>query len=166
MIILNDKQIRHKVTRLAYEIIEQNIENKDIHLAGINNNGYAFAEMILVELRKINPGSLSFHLHNIRLNPADPTQSDISITTNLKDLKNKVVIVIDDVANTGRTLFFACKPFLNLLLKKLEIAVLVDRKHKSYPIQVNYMGMSLATTITENIKVDISKEDEFKVELM
>lgn len=166
MIILNDKQIRHKVTRLAYEIIEQNIENKDIHLAGINNNGYAFAEMILTELVKINPGNISFFLHNIRLNPANPIQSDISINANIEELKNKVVIIIDDVANTGRTLFFACKPFLNIIVKKLEIAVLIDRKHKSYPIQVNYMGMSLATTITENIEVNISDIGDYKVELI
>ena len=80
--------------------------------------------------------------------------------------KNKVVIIVDDVANTGRTIFFAFKPFLDILTKKVEVAVLVDRKHKSFPIKVDYVGLSLATTLKENIKVQlgVAKEREVRLE--
>lgn len=166
MLILNDKQIRHKVTRLAYEIIEQNIEDKDIHLIGINNKGYAFAQLILKELQKISPEDLCFHLHRIKLNPAKPTAQEIEIDTDIQKLKNSNIIIIDDVANTGRTLFFACKPFLNIIIKSLQMAVLIDRKHKAFPIHVDYVGMSLATTLTENIEVELGIPGDFSAHLV
>jgi pyrimidine operon attenuation protein/uracil phosphoribosyltransferase len=73
--------------------------------------------------------------------------------------------VVDDVANTGRTVFYACKPILETLPKKLETVVLVDRMHKSFPIKVDYVGISLATTLMENIDVRISDKEEMSVYL-
>jgi pyrimidine operon attenuation protein/uracil phosphoribosyltransferase len=99
------------------------------------------------------------------LNPADPLSSKVNIKTPLEELKGKVVIVVDDVANTGRTVFYACKPILETLPKKLETVVLVDRMHKSFPIKVDYVGISLATTLMENIDVRISDKEEMSVYL-
>ena len=84
----------------------------------------------------------------------------VEIDLSPEALHNQTIIVIDDVANTGRTLFYACKPFLELLPRKIEMAVLVDRKHKSFPVLVDYVGLSLATTLREHIEVDLSKADE------
>ncbi|MBX2817947.1 MAG: phosphoribosyltransferase, partial [Saprospiraceae bacterium] len=81
----------------------------------------------------------------------------------LKELKRKSIVVVDDVANTGRTIFFAIKPLLNVLPKKIEVAVLVDRKHKSFPIKVDYVGLSLATTLREDIDVQIRDVEEMAV---
>ncbi len=88
-----------------------------------------------------------------------------SIQMPAKDLKRKAIIIVDDVANTGRTLFYAFKPLMAILPKKIEIAVLIDRKHKSFPVKVDYVGMSLATTVQENIKVDISSKTDWAVHL-
>ncbi|MEL7427341.1 MAG: phosphoribosyltransferase, partial [Bacteroidota bacterium] len=65
----------------------------------------------------------------------------------------------------GRTLFYACKPLLDILPKKLETAVLVDRTHKSFPIKVDYHGVSLATTLRENIVVMLHEDQEHSARL-
>jgi len=153
MIILNQHQIAQKVHRLAIEILEKNYEVSEMILLGINRRGLRFAEMLLTRLKEISDNSYS--LYNLRINPQDPMSSPIEMDVPVKDLDGKVVLVVDDVANTGRTLFYACKPLMEVLPARLETAVLVDRKHKSFPIRVDYVGLSLATTLKENIDVQI-----------
>ncbi len=163
MEILNEKQINQKIKRLAIEIIENNYDEKSIYLAGVNNTGALVAKMLEEELKRIsNINIISSH---IRLNPANPLGSDIVFQTPIQELKNQTIIVVDDVASTGRTLFYACKPILETLPKKLETVVLVNRTHKSFPIEVNYVGISLATTLMENINVHIKKEGKMAVYL-
>ena len=105
---------------------------------------------------------IKFTLAQINLNPAQPTKDGVSVNLSDDAIKDKVAIVIDDVANTGRTLFYACLPFINTLVKKLQTAVLVDRTHKSYPVLVNYIGLSLATTLNDHIEVDLNKKAGFQ----
>lgn len=161
--ILNDRQIGQKVTRLAFEIIEQNFDSKKVFLAGINNNGYAFAELLKSELESIDVCPFDVALFRVRINPAAPLSQDIELDIDRKLLKNRSVILIDDVANTGRTLFYSFRPFMSMLIRKLQVAVLVDRKHKSFPIKVNFVGLTLATTIKDNITVEISKKGNREV---
>lgn len=158
MKILNQRQIQQKIKRLAIEMLENNYGEQEIILAGINNRGYSFAQSLLDELSKIT--AIRLTLTRIRLNPANPLSSEIHLEFPLEKLENKVVIIVDDVANTGRTIFYACKPILEVLPKKLQVAVLVDRKHKSFPIAVDYVGLSLATTLLENIDVKILEGEE------
>lgn len=165
MVILNDKQIRQKVTRLAYEIIEQNISEKKVILAGINNNGYAFAEILLSELNRIAVERMSFELVSLKLQPASPASHPIELDVSAKEARSAVVIIVDDVANTGRTLFYAFKPLMANLVRKIQVAVLVDRKHKSFPIHVDYLGLSLATTLNEHIDVNLANKGAWKVEI-
>lgn len=163
MKILNQSQIKQKIRRLAYEIIENNYNEKQIILAGINNNGVNFAKLLLKDLQKIS--NCTFTLGNLTLNPADPLSEPITIDIASKEIKNKPIIIIDDVANTGRTIFFALKPLLEILPKKVEAAVLVDRTHKSFPIKVDYVGLSLATTLKDNIDVQLKGVEEMAVYL-
>lgn len=156
MEILNHKQINQKIDRMAIQILERNLGEKELVLAGINNNGLEFAKMLEIKLKSLT--KVPVILTGIRLNPAAPLDTDITIGIEDKDLKGKVVIVVDDVANTGRTIFYGIKPLLNVLPKKVEVAVLVDRTHKSFPMHADYVGMSLATTLNENIKVKLSKK--------
>ncbi len=158
MQILDTKQINQKLKRLSFEIMENHYAEKEIFLAGINNNGYDFAKLLKSHLTKIS--EIDFKLCRLSINPADPIRHEISLSISEKELKNKVIIIIDDVANTGRTIFYTFKPLMNVIPKKIEVAVLVDRKHKSYPVEVNYMGLSLATTLKENIRVSIKKASE------
>jgi len=145
MKILNDRQIAQKIKRLAIEILEHNFGESELILAGINNNGMVFSLLLLEELTKIS--SMPITVTRIQLNPANPLKSDIILEMPPEQVHNKVLIIVDDVANTGRTIFYAIKPILEVLPKKVEVAVLVDRSHKSFPIRVDYHGLSLATTL-------------------
>lgn len=155
MKVLNHSQIQQKIRRLSFEILENNYNEKEMFLAGINRNGLNFARLLLRELKKIS--DIDFVLTNITLNPALPLKEAILIDTPLAELKNKPIIIIDDVANTGRTIYFAMKPLMDFVPKKVEAAVLVDRTHKFFPINVDYVGLSLATTMKENIDVRLDK---------
>jgi pyrimidine operon attenuation protein/uracil phosphoribosyltransferase len=163
MKILNHQQIRQKIKRLAIEILEQNFKEESLILAGINNNGVVFAKMLIAELEQIT--SIPLILTRIVLTPANPVSQPISIEMPVEELEGKAIIIVDDVANTGRTAFYATRPILDTLPKKLEVAVLVDRTHKSFPIQVDYVGLSLATTLKENIEVHIKDPDDYAVYL-
>jgi pyrimidine operon attenuation protein/uracil phosphoribosyltransferase len=161
MKILDQHHLEQKIRRLAIEILEHNQEEEEIILAGINNNGYAFAALLLQELKKISPAR--FNLTRIRLNPANPLEGSVTTEIPISDFADKVVIIFDDVANTGRTLFYACKPLMEVLPKKLEMAVLVDRKHKNFPIRPDYVGISLNTTLKEDIDVRIRDVESWAV---
>ena len=163
MQVLNDYQIKQKIQRLSYEILENNLDEDEIILVGINNNGYGFAKLLFESLTSISDKKVV--LSKIKLNPAQPLDFPIESDLNETELVNKSIIVIDDVANTGRTIFYAFKVFMNMLVKKIEVAVLVDRKHKMFPIKVDYVGLSLATTVQENIKADLIKPTALSVTL-
>ncbi len=159
MKILDKPQILQKIKRLAIEILENNFEEKTIVLAGINNNGSCFARLIEHELSSITDIKIQFV--EIKLNPASPLSSPIEVSTSVESMKGKTIIIIDDVANTGRTIYYACKPLMEVIPKKLEVAVLVDRKHKTFPIYPKYVGVSLATTLKEDIDLQILNTEDW-----
>ena len=115
--------------------------------------------MLQDELKKIT--NIKIQLVRIKLNPANPLSSPIELDAAVESLKGKAIIVTDDVANTGRTVFYACKPLLDIIPKKLEVAVLVDRKHKTFPIYPKYVGVSLATTLKEEIDLQILDTEDW-----
>ena len=162
MKILNHRQIQQKSKRLASQVWERNYEQSEIILAGINNNGITFAELLLKELLEIT--DLTVTVTRVQLNPAAPLTMPVHLEYPAEQLSDKVIIIVDDVANTGRTIFYAMKPLFEVVPQRIEVAVLVDRKHKSFPVRVDYVGLSLATTLKENIKVDLS-EHEMSVSL-
>jgi pyrimidine operon attenuation protein/uracil phosphoribosyltransferase len=155
MKILDDAQIKQKIVRLSYEILEQHFDKPDLIIAGMNKRGEQLAALIREQLRSIS--ELPIKKAHIQLDPANPSIDNLTFEFD-GELKNKSIIVIDDVANTGRTLFYACQPFLGHKPASLEAAVLVDRKHKSFPIKVDFVGLSLATTLKENIRVEFSDD--------
>ncbi len=165
MQILDDRQIRQKIKRLAIEIIERNFGEPEIILAGLNNNGYGFAELLLKEILPLLPADMTATITRIRLNPANPVEYDPYIELPEAVLRGKNIIIVDDVANTGRTTFYAVQPLLKVVPKKVEVAVLVDRKHKSFPIKADYVGLSLYTTLKDNITVQIMDVDAMAVYL-
>ncbi len=163
MIILNQEQIKQKIKRMAIEIYEHHADEKQIFLAGINKKGYEIARLLEQEIRNLSPLNCTiFHLH---LDPAAPTENPVLIDYDSNKLKNKIIVITDDVANTGRTIFYSFKSLMDILPKGVEVAVLIERSHKCFPVQVDIVGLRLATTLNENIEVSITDKTEWKVEL-
>ncbi len=160
--ILNEHQIDQKVKRLAIEIAEQNWQEQELILAGINTAGYRFAGQLRAGIDAYAP-EIRTQLVHLRLNPADPVQKDPECDCTPDTLKGRSVLVVDDVANTGRTLFFAIQPILKAMPAKIQVAVLVDRTHKAFPIHVDHVGLRLATTLHEHIDVQLPPEGERSV---
>lgn len=156
MKILDHAQINQKIVRLSYEILERHFDKPSLIIAGINRRGEQFAKLIREQLQSIS--KLPIDKAHITLDPANPSVDEISLDFNGK-FKDRSIIIVDDVANTGRTLFYACQPLLDAKPQSIEAAVLVDRKHKSFPMKVDFVGLSLATTLKENIRVEFKKDD-------
>lgn len=152
-IILTQKDIARKLERIAYEIYEENYEEKELYLIGIKRRGSALARKIKSILERIS--DLELKLLTVNLNKANPVEEDIELNKEIKKMDGKVAIVIDDVANTGRTLCYAIKPMLEHLPKKIQVAVLVDRQHKLFPICADYVGITLSTTLQEHITFEM-----------
>jgi pyrimidine operon attenuation protein/uracil phosphoribosyltransferase len=165
MQILTDRQIRQKIRRIAIEILERNYGEPEIILAGLNNNGLGFAKLLMAELEAVATKNTKLSLTSIRLNPANPVEYEPVVEMSAAELRDKAIVIVDDVANTGRTIFYAVQPLLQVVPKKVEVAVLVDRQHKSFPVKADYVGLSLATTLREHIDVRIRDVDEMSVYL-
>ncbi len=154
-LILSSKQIQQKINRLAYEIYENNYDEKEIIIAGIQDNGYMFAKRIADVLKKISP--IQIRLIAIKINKKNPLSEEIRVDITDKELKNKVIVLVDDVLNSGKTMIFGAKPFLTTAVKRLITVVLVDRGHNRYPIKADFVGLSLSTTLREHVTVEMEK---------
>ena len=148
-IILSKEIAYRKIQRMAYEIVERNSNERQMILAGIKENGLIIAEILYGFLKEIFKGELS--LIAIALDKRNPKNISISGEINFDD---KVIVIIDDVANTGRTLLYALNPFLRFYPKKIQTLVLVERSHKEFPVTPDYVGLSIATALSEKIIVE------------
>lgn len=152
--ILSAEGLRQKIRRIAFQIYENNFDEQAVVLAGVAGEGYVFAERLYSELRQIAPFSVI--LLKISLNKSISIQPIIQIDNSEIDLTDKVVVILDDVLYTGRTLAFCLQPFLHVMVRKLQVAVLVDRNHPRYPVAADYKGYELSTTLTEHVEVILS----------
>jgi pyrimidine operon attenuation protein / uracil phosphoribosyltransferase len=155
-LILNDKQIKQRIERIAYQVYEDNYNEKEIIIAGIAKSGYVFAQKIEKALNKIC--QLKTTLIKITVNKDKPLNTTLDKDFSEKDFKNKVVIVVDDVLNSGKTLIYGMRAFLNADVKKMRTVLLVDRDHKRYPIAADFVGLTLSTTLREHISVEFSSK--------
>jgi len=155
-LLLNEKQVMHRIDRLAYQIYEDNSSEKEIILAGIMKSGFQLCEKIAASLVKISP--LNVQVAEVYINKHSQLATDISISIGDDQLQGKVIILIDDVLNSGKTLMYALKPFLAADIKKIRTVVLIDRNHKRFPVAADFTGISLSTTLQEHVSVEFSKE--------
>ena len=154
--ILNQRKVEQKINRIAFQVIEEHYDQKNIVLAGILGNGYLLADLIAKKVEENS--SIKAHLIELKLNKRDPLNSAIELSNNEMVLEGACVVLIDDVLNSGRTMMYAMKAFLDANIRSLKTAVMVNRSHNRYPVHANYVGMSLATTLKEHIEV-ILEED-------
>ncbi|TXD51688.1 MULTISPECIES: phosphoribosyltransferase family protein [unclassified Polaribacter] len=154
--ILNTVQINQKIKRIGYQIYESNSTEKEVIIAGIVGNGYIFAQRIVKVLQEIS--ELKVTICEVHINKKKPLAL---ITTSLEiDVyKNKSLVLVDDVLNSGTTLIYGVKFFLDVPLKRFKTAVLVNRNHKKYPVKADFKGISLSTSIKEHVQVDFSKNE-------
>ena len=152
--VLNHKQVGQKITRMAFEIYERNLHaSGGMVVAGITGMGTILAHLLAIELRRISP--LQVEEVEVLLDKQAVTATDVQLSSPIA-LKGKTIILVDDVLNTGKTLVYALKPFLEHEVEKMEIAVLVNRSHGLFPVKPDYTGFELATTFNEHIRVDFS----------
>jgi len=157
IIVLNAVQIDQKIRRIAYEIYENNYGVKELILAGICEQGEVLANLLATILEEISPIKTNVLTINLdKKNPSKPI-AEKDFPTNLT---NKVVIMVDDVLNTGKTLAYSLKPFLDQKIKKIEVAVLVNRSHTAFPISPQYTGYELSTTLSEHIIVKMTGKEK------
>lgn len=149
-IILNHQQIQHKIRRIAYQIYESNVNEQEVILAGIESNGYLLAKKIKSNLDKIS--DLKSTLCKVIIDKRQPL-SEIKTSLAVDDYANKSVVLIDDVLNSGSTLIYGVKHFLNVPLKQFKTVVLVNRNHKKYPVKADFKGISLSTSLHEHVEV-------------
>jgi len=154
-VILTNEQISHKIKRIAYQILEVNAKEKEIILAGIASNGFLLANKLKVVLNEIS--DVNIILCEVIIDKKNPLK-EIKTSIAADVYKNKSFVLVDDVLNSGTTLMYGIKHFLDVPLKQFKTAVLVNRNHKKYPVKADFKGISLSTTLKDNITVEFKKD--------
>lgn len=155
-LILDAEQVKQKIRRMAFEIYENNFKEKSLVIAGIDGQGYVLAKLLAKEVEAV--AEIEVNLVKVSLDKLAPQQGEVTLDCDIKSVKKKCIIMVDDVLNTGRTLAYGLKPFLDTEVKKIETAVLVNRSHTLFPIYPQYTGYELSTTIKDHVVVLLGKE--------
>ncbi len=153
--ILDNHQINQKLNRLAYQVYENNFTTKELLIVGIDGNGYKVAQRIAALVTSIS--KIKTKVGKIKIDKENPWAAQPTIDFATKDFENKSVILVDDVLNSGKTLMYAVKLFLDKPVKQLNTLVLVDRSHTRFPVKADFVGLSLSTTLQDRIDTDFSK---------
>lgn len=158
--ILDHNAIQNKIRRIAYQIYESNVNETEIILAGIADNGYRFAERLETTLNEIaNFKTILCKVSMDKKNPLGTVKTSLTEDQYI----NKSIVLIDDVLNSGTTLIYGVQHFLNVPLKRFKTAVLVNRNHKKYPVKADFKGISLSTSLNESVKITFRKGNDMAV---
>ena len=156
--ILSHQQIQHTIRRIAYQIYEANVSEKEIVIAGIDGGGLNFAKKIQTVLKKITEAEIT--LCKVIMDKGNPLKSGVKTSVPEEEYTNKSVVLVDDVLNSGTTLIYGVHHFLKTPLKQLKTAVLVNRNHKKYPVKADYKGVSLSTSLQEHVHVKFQAKND------
>ena len=155
--ILTHYQIQHITKRIAYQIYESNVDEEEIIVAGITGGGESFAKKIVAVLKKITDAHIV--MCKMDMDKKNPLTSGVTTSLGEEAYKNKSIVLVDDVLNSGTTLIYGTHHFLKTPIKRLKTAVLVNRNHKKYPIKADFKGISLSTSLNEHIRVDFEPKN-------
>ena len=156
-VILNHLQIEQKITRIAHHILENNFQEKSLFVIGIQGEGSVLAEKLVSILKEIS--TIDVLSGTIGMDKKTPNKSEFEASFTAKDVRNKVIILVDDVLNSGRTMIHATNYLLDMNVKSIQAACLVDRKHHTFPIRADYVGLLLSTSLQEHISVQFGKQN-------
>ncbi len=156
--ILNHHQIEHIIRRIAYQILEANVDEKKIIIAGIDGGGLDFAKKIQQVLKQITEADIL--LCKVSMDKKNPLKSGVTTSMSADEYKNGSIVLVDDVLNSGSTLIYGVHHFLKTPLKQLKTAVLVNRNHKKYPVKADYKGISLSTSLQEHVHVQFQPKKD------
>lgn len=151
--ILDAETVSMKLERMAYELVENNLDEKEILLVGIRDHGAVIAKTIEAHVRAIS--SLNTKLITLQLDKRVPREVELSEQV---AVDGRVVVIVDDVASTGKTMLYSLKPFLEFHPRKIQTLALVARTHKAFPIELDYVGLLVATTLQEHIYVEVGDD--------
>lgn len=154
--VLNATQVRQKIDRIAFEIYENHYAEQLIIIAGINGNGHRLAALLASRLRELSEAEVM--LVEVLVDKKDPLNAKAYVELEKQEAEDRVVILVDDVLNSGRTLMYGVRHFLQVRLKALRTAVLIDRDHKRYPVRADFVGLALSTTLQEHVTVELNGE--------
>jgi len=156
--ILSHQEIRHKVKRIAYQIYEANVNEKEIIVAGIDSGGLKLAQKLGTVLKKITDADIT--ICKVSMDKKNPLKSGVETSIPEDEYKNKSIVLVDDVLNSGTTLIYGVHHFLKTPLRQLKTAVLVNRNHKKYPVKADYKGISLSTSLREHVHVKFEAKND------
>ncbi|CAM3568781.1 phosphoribosyltransferase family protein [Zobellia roscoffensis] len=156
--ILTHQQIQHKIERIAYQIYEANVEEKEIIIAGIDGGGLNFAKKLQRVLKKVTEAEIT--LCKVLMDKENPLESGVTTSIPESEYTDKSIVLVDDVLNSGTTLIYGVHHFLKTPLKQLKTAVLVNRNHKKYPVKADYKGISLSTSLQEHVHVKFQAKND------
>jgi pyrimidine operon attenuation protein/uracil phosphoribosyltransferase len=164
-VIMDDQAIRRGLIRIAHEIIENNKGIEDLVLVGIRTRGVPLAERLAAEIERIEGRCLSVGILDITLYRDDLStlsyQPVVHQTQIPVDINGKVVVLVDDVLYTGRTVRAALDAIIDLGRPKvIQLAVLVDRGHRELPIRADYVGKNVPTSSKEVVGVQLMPVDQ------
>jgi len=157
LLILNKKQIQQRIDRMAYQILEDNLGEEELIMAGIVDKGFVIAQRLKKVLESIS--EIKVTLMKIEINK-DISHLEAKTDLDLDLVANKVVILVDDVVNSGRALAYGLGVFLDIPLKKLRTLVLIDRSHRNFPVSPDFTGLELATILKEHVDVVLDEKSE------
>ncbi|PKR81637.1 phosphoribosyltransferase [Brumimicrobium salinarum] len=155
-LVLDHRQINQKLDRIAYEIVENNPDTQHLILVGIHGNGFEIVKILAKRLKDIQVENIQ--IIELKINKKDPLKEEIVTDTSLSSIDQKTVILVDDVINSGRTMQYALMKILERPVIKVKTVALVDRKHRSFPIRCDFVGLTLSTTLQDRIEVELNQE--------
>ncbi len=156
-IVLDHDRVQRKLRRIAFQLYEENCAEKELVLVGVAPRGSTLASRLKVLLEEISP--LRIELVALTLDKDEPLTRPVKLDTDLQDLRDRRVVLVDDVLMSGRTLMHAAAHLVQVPLKRFSTVVLVDRLHRAYPIRADIVGLTLTTTVQEHISVELGRKD-------
>lgn len=152
-IILNSKKINQIISRITYQLYENFLHEDEVVVLGIKENGYKLAEKVVQEMNQLKKASSKITLGYVSINKQKPLSTAIDFSLKTEELADRTIVLVDDVLNSGKTMMHILADLVKFDARLIRTVVLVDRKHRNFPVRADFVGLTLSTTVEEHIEV-------------